>query len=251
MQTFKKNASKKSLIYGRNPVLEALYNDKAIDRILMYHSISGENIGEIIKLAKEKHIPIIRVPQEKLNSLVKGNHQGIIAYAAVVDYIALQDVISKLYDEGKEPKLLLLDGITDVRNVGAIIRSAVCCGIDAIIFPEKNSAPIHEDMIKTSAGALMQVIFCREKSIKSILETLANNGVKIFSSSLNANKSLLEINFKQPYCIVMGAEDHGVSKETLTACDETFFIPMMGNFDSLNVSVAAGIICFEAMKQRF
>ncbi|HMN32620.1 MAG: 23S rRNA (guanosine(2251)-2'-O)-methyltransferase RlmB [Chitinophagaceae bacterium] len=250
MQNFRKNTSKKSLIYGRNPLIEALHSDKPIDRILMYHSIVGESIGEIIKLAKEKHIPIIRVPQEKLNTLVKGNHQGIVAYTAVVDYVPLQDLISQLYDEGKEPKLLLLDGITDVRNTGAVIRSAVCCGIDAIIFSEKNSAPIHEDMVKTSAGALMKIIFCREKSMKSILDTLSSNGVKIFSSSLNAEKSLLAIDFKQPYCIVMGAEDRGVSRETLEACDETFFIPMVGNFDSLNVSVAAGIICFEAMKQK-
>ncbi len=141
--------SPKSLIYGRNPVLEALQNHKPLDRILMHHTISGENVGDIIRLAKESNTPIVRVPIEKLNTMVRGVHQGIVAYGAIVEYTPLQDVISHIYDEGKTPFLLLLDGITDVRNTGAIIRSAVCCGVDAIIFSEKNSAPIHEDMVKT------------------------------------------------------------------------------------------------------
>lgn len=250
MYNFKQKNSQKTLIYGRNPVLEALQQDKPIDRILMFHNISGDTIGDIIKLAKSRNIPLVRVPQEKLNSVVRGAHQGIIAYGAVVEYVPLQDMISKLYDEGREPFLLLLDGITDVRNVGAIIRSAVCCGVDAVVFSEKNAAPLHEDMVKTSAGALLQITFCREKSMKSILEILTMNGIKIFSSDLKASKSLMEIQFNQPCCVVMGAEDKGISRETLEACDETFRIPMKGNFDSLNVSVATGIICFEAMKQK-
>ncbi len=242
--------SQKSLIYGRNPVLEALEHDKPLDRILMHHQISGDTIGDILKLAKSKGIPIVRVPIEKLNAMVRGAHQGIVAYGAVVAYTPIQDVISHLYDNGKVPMLLLLDGITDVRNTGAIIRSAVCCGVDAILFSEKNAAPLHEDMVKTSAGAMMQITFCREKSMQRILETLQSNGIKILSSDLKAKRSLLDIDFSGPSCIVMGSEDRGISRETLQACDETFIIPMKGHFDSLNVSVAAGIICFEAMKQR-
>lgn len=242
--------SEKSLIYGRNPVLEALQNNKPLDRILMHHSISGDTIGDILKIAKEKNIPIVRVPIEKLNATVRGVHQGIIAYGSFVEYTPLQDVISHLYDNGKVPMLLLLDGITDVRNTGAIIRSAVCCGIDAIVFNEKNAAPLHEDMVKTSAGAMMQITFCREKGMQSILDTLKMNGIKIFSSDLKSEKSLLDIDFRSPSCIVMGSEDKGISSTIREACDETFIIPMKGNFDSLNVSVATGIICFEAMKQR-
>ncbi len=242
--------SQKSLIYGRNPVLEALQHDKGIDRILMHHQITGDTIGDILRLAKSKNIPIVRVPIEKLNTLVRGAHQGIVAYGAVVSYTPLQDLISHLYDQGKVPLLLLLDGITDVRNTGAIIRSAVCCGIDAVVFSEKNAAPLHEDMVKTSAGALMQITFCREKSMQSILEQLKLNGISIFSSDIQSGQSLLQMNFTGPSCIVMGSEDKGISRETLKACDETFMIPMKGDFDSLNVSVAAGIICFEAMKQR-
>ncbi len=242
--------SPKSLIYGRNPVLEALQNHKPLDRILMHHTISGENVGDIIRLAKESNTPIVRVPIEKLNTMVRGVHQGIVAYGAIVEYTPLQDVISHIYDEGKTPFLLLLDGITDVRNTGAIIRSAVCCGVDAIIFSEKNSAPIHEDMVKTSAGAMMQITFCREKSVSTIINTLKMNGIKIFSSDLKATHSLLDIDFNTPCCLVMGAEEKGISKVTQEECDQTFLIPMVGDFDSLNVSVAAGIICFEAMKQR-
>jgi 23S rRNA (guanosine2251-2'-O)-methyltransferase len=242
--------SNKSLIYGRNPVLEALQNQKPLDRILIHHTISGENIGDIIRLAKEANIPMVRVPMEKLNTLVRGAHQGIVAYGSFVQYTALQDVISHLYDNGKTPFLMLLDGITDVRNTGAIIRSAVCCGVDAIIFTEKNAAPLHEDMVKTSAGAMMQITFCREKNIGQVIDTLKMNGIKIFSSDLKAENSLLDIDFKMPSCIVMGAEEKGISRVTQENCDETFQIPMVGDFDSFNVSVAAGIICFEAMKQR-
>jgi 23S rRNA (guanosine2251-2'-O)-methyltransferase len=240
----------KSLLYGRHPVLEALQNNKPLDRILMHHTISGENIGDIIRLAKEKNTPVVRVPIEKLNTMVRGNHQGVVAYGAIVSYTPLQDLISHIYDQGKTPLLLLLDGITDVRNTGAIIRSAVCCGIDGIVFTEKNSAPLHEDMVKTSAGAMMQINFCREKNISQVMETLKLNGIRILSTDLQATESLLNIDFKTPSCIVLGAEEKGISSFTKESCDATFMIPMMSNFDSLNVSVAAGIICFEAMKQR-
>lgn len=242
--------SQKSLLYGRHPVLEALQNNKPLDRILLHHTVSGENIGDIIRLAKEKHTPIVRVPIEKLNTLIRGNHQGVVAYGAIVDYTPLQDVISHIYDGGKTPFLLLLDGITDVRNTGAIIRSAVCCGVDAIVFTEKNSAPLHEDMVKTSAGAMMQITFCREKNISQVMDTLKMNGIQIYSSDLQASQSLLELEFNQPCCVVLGAEEKGISPATREACDQTFRIPMANSFDSLNVSVAAGIICFEAMKQR-
>ena len=240
----------KNLLYGRKPILEALMNDKPLDRILMFFNITGEVVGDILKLAKEKNVPIVRVPNEKLDRVTRSNHQGMIAFGAVVDYLPLQDVISHAFELGKNPFMLLLDGVTDVRNTGAIIRSAVCCGVDTIIFTEKNAAPIHEDMIKTSAGALMQIQFCREKGMQSVLETLKLNGIKICSSDLKATKSVLEMDFKTPLCIVMGGEENGISSATKEACDDTFIIPMASSFDSLNVSVATGIICFEAMKQR-
>jgi 23S rRNA (guanosine2251-2'-O)-methyltransferase len=243
--------SAKSLIYGRNPVWEALENQVPLDRILMHHTISGERVGDIIRLAKERHVPIMRVPVEKLNAMVRGVHQGVIALGAIVEYTPLQDMISHLYDEGRTPFFLLLDGITDVRNTGAIIRTAVCCGIDAVIFSEKNSAPLHEDMVKTSAGAMMKMAFCREKNLEGILDTLKMNGIRILSSDLQAKQSLLDVDFREPACLVLGGEEKGISRITREHCDETFLIPMKGEFDSLNVSVAAGIICFEAMRQRY
>ncbi len=243
--------SNKNLLYGRKPILEALEAGKEIDRILMFHSISGEVIGDILVLAKQKNIPIVRVPNEKLDVVTKrANHQGIVAYGAVVSYISLQDIISHSFEQGKTPLLLLLDGITDVRNAGAIIRSAVCCGVEAIIFTEKNCAPIHEDMIKTSAGAMMNIDFCREKSLQVVVDILINNGIQIVSSDLKATKKVMDIDFKTPTCIVMGSEDKGISSTIRTHCNDTFIIPMKGNFDSHNVSVATGIICFEALKQR-
>ncbi|MFZ4754356.1 MAG: 23S rRNA (guanosine(2251)-2'-O)-methyltransferase RlmB [Chitinophagaceae bacterium] len=243
-------SANKSLIYGRNPVLEALQNEKPLDRILMHHNINGEGIGDIIRLAKQKNVPIVRVPIEKLNTMVKGAHQGILAFGAFVEYVPLQDVISQLYDQGKTPFFVLLEGITDVRNTGAIIRTAVCCGADAVLFTERKSAPLHEDMVKTSAGAMMQITFCRERSMQTICDTLRMNGIKIFSSDLQADKSLLDIDFTGPCCIVMGGEEKGISSNTQSFSDQTFKIPMVGDFDSLNVSVACGIIAFQAMQQR-
>jgi 23S rRNA (guanosine2251-2'-O)-methyltransferase len=243
-------SANKSLIYGRNPVLEALQNEKPLDRILMHHNINGEGIGDIIRLAKQKNVPIVRVPIEKLNTMVKGAHQGILAFGAFVEYVPLQDVISQLYDQGKTPFFVLLEGITDVRNTGAIIRTAVCCGADAVLFTERKSAPLHEDMVKTSAGAMMQITFCRERSMQTISDTLRMNGIKIFSSDLKADKSILDIDFTGPCCIVMGGEEKGISSNTQSFSDQTFKIPMVGDFDSLNVSVACGIIAFQAMQQR-
>lgn len=242
--------SHKSLIYGRHPIIEALSGEKVLDRILMHHTANGEGIGEIVRLAKEKNTPVIRVPLEKLNSLVRSNHQGVIAYGAIVHYTPLQEVISHVYDAGRSPFLLLLDGITDVRNAGAIIRSAVCFGVDAIIQTEKNSAPLHEDMVKTSAGALMKINFCREKNIQQVVDILKLNGIRLLSSEVSKGQPIAEIDFTQPTCVVMGSEDKGVSNLVQEHCDEHILIPMQGEFDSLNVSVATGIICYEASKKR-
>jgi 23S rRNA (guanosine2251-2'-O)-methyltransferase len=240
----------KNIFFGRQPVLEALQNDVLIDRLLIYHGISGDNVGEILELAKQKGVPISRVPNEKLDRVTRKNHQGMIAYGGIIEYQSVQDVVSHLFEQGENPFFILLDGITDVRNMGAIIRSAVCCGVHAIIFSEKNAAPIYEDMVKTSAGALTQMNFCREKSINVALDTLKMNGIKIYSSDLNAKKALRELEMTEPLCIVLGAEDHGISSTTRKASDEQFIIPMVGEFDSFNVSVANGIICYEVMTKR-
>jgi 23S rRNA (guanosine2251-2'-O)-methyltransferase len=244
-----KNSSKK-IIFGRQPIYEALQSDILIDKLFIYHGISGDIVAEVLESAKQRNVPVVRVPNEKLNSMTRKNHQGMVALSGVVAYQSVQDVISQCFDDGKNPFLLVLDGITDVRNMGAIIRSAVCCGVDAVVFSEKNAAPIFEDMVKTSAGAFTKMNFCREKSINVAFETIKMNGIKVYSSDLRATKKLRELDMKEPLCLVLGSEDKGISSTSRKASDETFIIPMQGEFDSFNVSVAAGIICFEAMSQR-
>ena len=242
--------SKKNIIVGRNPVAEALKQYAGIDKILLFKNASGEVINEIRKLAREQNIPVQYVPNEKLNGLTNINHQGIVAYRSSVRYQDLQQIIDWANDRGEAALFLMLDGITDVRNIGAIARSAVCCGAHAIIIPEKGVGALNEDAVKSSAGALEQLNICRVNSLLKAVDDLHLNGVKVFTSEMNAKKKLYELNLTEPCCIVMGNEEKGVQSYISKAADEKFSIPMKGEFDSLNVSVAAGIILYEAMKQR-
>lgn len=242
--------SKKNIITGRNPVIEALKQQSGIDKILVFKNASGDVIGEIRKLAKEQNIPIQYVPNEKLNGLTNINHQGVIAYKTSVRYQDLQQIIDWINDKGETALLLMLDGVTDVRNIGAIARSAVCCGAHAIIIPDKGVGALNEDAVKSSAGALEQINICRVNSLLKAVDDLHLNGVKIFTSEMNAKRKLFELDLTEPCCIIMGNEEKGVQQYISKAADEHFAIPMKGDFDSLNVSVAAGIILYEAMKQR-
>ncbi len=242
--------SKKNIIVGRNPVTEVLKQGAGIDKILLFKNASGEVINEIRKLAKDQNVPIQYVPNEKLNSLTNINHQGIIAFRSSVQYLDLQDVIDWINNKGEAALLLMLDGVTDVRNIGAIARSAVCCGAHALIIPEKGVGALNEDAVKSSAGALEKLNICRVNSLLKAVDDLHLNGIKIFTSEMNAKQKLHELNLSEPCCIIMGNEEKGVQSYLSKAADEHFSIPMKGDFDSLNVSVAAGIILYEAMKQR-
>jgi 23S rRNA (guanosine2251-2'-O)-methyltransferase len=242
--------SKKNIIVGRNPIAEALKQQSGIDKILLFKNASGDVINEIRKLAKEQNIPVQYVPNERLNSLTNINHQGIIAYRSAVRYFDLQSVIDWINNNGETVLFLMLDGVTDVRNIGAIARSALCCGAQAIIIPDKGVAALNEDALKSSAGALEQIQVCRVNSLLKAVDDLHLNGIKIFTSEMNAEKKLYDLNFSEPCCIIMGSEEKGIQSYLSKAADEHFSIPMKGEFDSLNVSVAAGIILYEAMKQR-
>jgi 23S rRNA (guanosine2251-2'-O)-methyltransferase len=242
--------SKKNIVVGRNPIAEALKQQTGIDKILLFKNASGDVINEIRKLAKEQNIPVQYVPNEKLNSLTNINHQGIIAYRSAVQYFDLQSVIDWVNSNGETVLFLMLDGITDVRNIGAIARSALCCGAQAIIIPDKGVAALNEDAVKSSAGALEQIHVCRVNSLLKAVDDLHLNGIKIFTSEMHAKQKLYDVNFNEPCCIVMGNEEKGIQSYLSKAADEHFSIPMKGEFDSLNVSVAAGIILYEAMKQR-
>jgi 23S rRNA (guanosine2251-2'-O)-methyltransferase len=241
---------KSSLVIGRQPLIEAIESGRPIDKILFQRNISGDSIGEIRKLAKENNIPIQQVPAEKLHSLTRANHQGIVAFAALVQYMDLQQVVDDLVAKGTIPLFVMLDGITDIRNIGAIARSAVCCGAQALIIPDKGSGALNEEAMKSSAGALEKIHICRVNSLLKTIDDLHLNGFKIFGSQIKGRKKVHELNFVEPCCIILGSEDKGVQPYLSKAADEHFTIPMAGDFNSFNVSVAAGIILYEAMKQR-
>jgi 23S rRNA (guanosine2251-2'-O)-methyltransferase len=244
------NFKKPSLIVGRQPLIEAIRSGRPLDKILLQRNTTGEAIGEIKDLAREHNIPLQVVPGEKLDSLTRANHQGVIAFAALVQYLDLQETIDHVVAAGTIPLFVMLDGVTDVRNIGAIARTAVCCGAQILIIPDKGTGALNEEAMKSSAGALELINICRVNSLLKAVDSLHQNGIRVFTSEMKAEKKIFELGLAEPCCIVMGSEDKGVQPYIHKAADEHFAIPMTGNFDSLNVSVAAGIILFEAMKQR-
>ena len=242
--------SKKNIIAGRNPVTEALKQKQMIDKILLFKNASGDSIREIRDLARDLNIPIQYVPNEKLNSLTSINHQGVIAFKSGIIYQDLQQVIDWVNEKGETALFVILDGVTDVRNIGAIARSAVCCGAQALIIPDKGVGALNEDAVKSSAGALEQINICRVNSLMKAVDTLHLNGIKVFASEMTAEEKLFELNLTEPAAVIMGREDKGVFPALMKICDQQFRIPMAGSFESLNVSVATGMILYEAMRQR-
>ncbi len=241
---------KSSLIIGRQPLIEAFESGKAIDKIFMYKNINGENIQHIRRLAKDNHVPIQMVPVEKLNGFTKANHQGVVALAAAVQYMELQQVIDHVVSRGEHPLFIMLDGVTDVRNIGAIARTAVCCGAQCIVIPDKGVGALNEETVKSSAGALELVHISRVSSLAQAVDTLHLNGIKVLAAEMKAVQKVFDIDFTIACCIIMGNEEKGIQRFLTRASDEHFTIPIAGSFDSYNVSVAAGIILYEAMKQR-
>jgi len=241
---------KSSLVIGRKAVIEAMQTGKQLERIYLQGTVHGDVIDEIKKLAEQNQIPINKVPVEKLNNFNVSNHEGCVALIAKVQYQDLQDVISFVVDKGETPLFLILDGITDIRNIGGIARSAYCFGVNAIIIPDKGVGALNEDAVLTSAGALEQLAVCRVNSLMKAVDDLHMNGIKVFASEMKATRKTYELNFSEPCAIVMGGEEKGIYPALLKICDEKFQIPMTGDFDSLNVSVATGIILYEVMKQR-
>lgn len=241
---------KKNIIAGRNPVIEALKSGQKLDKILLFKNASGEAINELRQLAKDLNVPVQYVPNEKLNSITNTQHQGVVAFKSAVTYQSLQDVINWVNDRGEVPLFLVLDGVTDVRNIGAIARSAVCCGAQAIIIPDKGVGALNEDAVKASAGALEQINICRVNSLMKAVDELHLNGIRVYASEMTAKTRLFDLDLKTPAAIVMGGEEKGVFPGLMKICDESFHIPMAGEFESLNVSVACGMILYEAMKQR-
>ncbi len=245
-----KRGSSLPILIGRKPVLEALHDGTTIEKLFVLRSATGEEMGKIKKMAHERNIPISVVPVEKLNRLTKAQHQGVVAWTSLLEYVDLQSAISHVVEKGETPLFVLLDGVTDVRNVGAIARSALCCGAQGIILPTSSSASLTEDAIKTSAGALKKILLCRVTSVPQAIDILRLNGISVLGTEMKGSVPVHEADMIIPSCIVMGAEDKGISKDVLRRADALIHIPMSKSFDSLNVSVAAGMVLYEAQRQR-
>ncbi len=242
--------NKGDYIFGTRAVVEALDLGKSIDKILLRKEMGGDAAREIVTKAREYDIPVQRVPLEKLNRITMKNHQGVIAVVSPVRYHRLDTLMPGLYEEGKIPFMVCLDCITDTRNFGAIGRTADCAGVDGIVIPERNSASVTPDAMKTSAGGLLYVPVCREKEMLAAVRYLKECGVKVVGATEKGAVNYTEIDYTVPVAVVMGNEEHGISDEVLRQCDELAAIPLAGHIGSLNVSVAAGILMYEVRRQR-
>ncbi len=238
------------LIFGIRPVIEAIRAGKTIDRLMVKQGLRGSLYHELIGLVRETGIPYAVVPAERLDQVTRKNHQGVIAWISAIEFTDIENFLPQVYEKGEEPFLVMLNGISDVRNFGAIARTAECFGVHAIVIPEKGSARINADAIKTSAGALHRIPVCRVKSPVRTIEFLRNSGLNIFAASEKSFGQAESENLGGPAILILGAEDRGVSPELLALADKTVSIPMAGSIESLNVSVAAGILLYEISRQR-
>ena len=238
-----------NIVFGIRPVVEAIESHKQIEKLYIKRGAEGQLMNELKDLCMRHHLRWQDVPIEKLNRLTRGNHQGVVAQMAAIDYVTVEDILERV-PEDETPLIVVFDGVTDIRNFGGIARSAECAGAHGLITPLKNSAPVNADAIKTSAGALNVIPVARVGSIRNTLKALQADGFQIVAATEKSRKLLYDADFRKPTAIVMGAEDVGISKEVLKLCDEQLAIPLIGHIESLNVSAAAAIMLFEVVRQR-
>lgn len=241
---------KNDYIFGIRAVIEAIEAGKQIDKLLIKKDLHGPLADELLAMVREHRIVAQRVPVERLNRVTRKNHQGVVAYVASVNYYTLEQLVPQFYEDGILPFVVVLDGITDVRNFGAIARTADCCGVGALVIAERGAASVNADAVKTSAGALMSLPVCRERSIAGAVRFLKDNGYQIVAATEKSKQLYTSGKYDGPVAIVMGAEDTGISPEVLALCDTPVAIPMFGRIGSLNVSVAAGVMMYEVVRQR-
>jgi len=241
---------KQLMIFGIRTLIEAIQEGKEIDKVFIQKGLRGDLYPELYQLIKERNVPYSLVPAEKLNRFTRKNHQGVVAFISSITYHNIEQLIPVLYEEGKTPFILVLDRVTDVRNFGALARTAECAGVDAILIPARGGAAINADAVKTSAGALHKIPVCRAKYLQDDLKFLKESGLKIIGVSEKAEKAYFEETYKEPIALMMGSEEDGISDAYLSLLDTFVKIPMTGSIASLNVSVAGGILMFEASKQR-
>ena len=249
MENENKSGSKGNLIFGLRPVIEVIESGKQIEKLYVKKGAEGQLMNDFKDLCYRAHVRYQEVPVEKLNRLTRGNHQGVVAQMAAIDYVALEDILERV-PEDETPLIVLFDGVTDVRNFGAIARSAECAGAHGLIVPLKNSAPVNSEAIRSSAGALTRIPVHRAGSLRNTLKALAAEGMQIVAATEKSRKLLYDADLTKPTVIVMGNEEKGVSKEIMKLCDEQLAIPMIGTIESLNVSAAAAVMLFEVVRQR-
>tara|TARA_B100001778_G_scaffold191833_1_gene158152 strand:- start:1069 stop:1812 length:744 start_codon:yes stop_codon:yes gene_type:complete len=242
--------NKTDLVFGIHPILEGLESGENFDKILILNSLRTPQAKEIIATAKERGIAVNKVPQQKLDRITRKNHQGIIGFIAPIEFHQIEDILPDIFARGKNPFLLILDRISDVRNFGAIVRTAECAGADAIIIPKKGSAQINGETIKTSTGAIFNIPICKVSGIDSIIPFLKESGIHLIACTEKAEINYTQIDYTLPIGIILGSEESGIAISNITKSDSTAKLPLIGKTKSLNVSVAAGIIMYEVIRQR-
>lgn len=238
------------MIYGIHPVMQALEAGKEIDKVLIQLGLRVEHFRELIQMLESREIPYQTVPIQKLNRVTGKNHQGIIAFISPVEYMDIEKLLPIIFEQGQNPFLLILDRITDVRNFGALARTAECAGVHAIIIPSRGAAQINEDAVKTSSGALMNIPVCRSANLKNTFRFLHDSGLQIVAVTEKAKSDYYNSDLTLPTALVMGSEEDGISEAYLKLCDKLVRIPLLGEVMSLNVSVAGGVLMYEVVKQR-
>lgn len=249
MNSSKTNTGK-DLLIGTRPILEALESGKEMDKIMIQKGLKSKTFQELWHVIKKYNAPFQYVPIEKLNRITRKNHQGVIAFTAAVTFQNIEEVVASCFERGEDPLILLLDRVTDVRNFGAISRTAECTGVHGIVIPTRNSAPVNYDALKTSAGALNHIPVCREMNLKETIKFLKESGLKVVGCTEKTETLLYNEELSGPLCIIMGSEEDGISPEYLKMCDASVKLPMFGKIGSLNVSVATGALLYEVVRQR-
>jgi 23S rRNA (guanosine2251-2'-O)-methyltransferase len=238
------------MVFGIRAVIEAIKSGKEIESLYIQRGLSGEIFHELKGIVKDFNIAYQQVPVEKLNRITLKNHQGVVAFMSPIIYQRIEDIVPAVYERGETPLILILDGITDVRNMGAIARTAECAGVHAIVVPLKGSAQINPDAIKTSAGALYKIPVCRHESLSKAVAFLQESGLQVVACTEKTNDSLYQPDYTGPTAIILGSEEDGISNELIRIADHLAKIPMFGEIESLNVSVSAGVLIYEAIRQR-
>lgn len=238
------------MIFGIRAIIEAVEAGKEIDKVLVKRELQGDLFRELSAVLKEHEIPMQKVPVERIDRITRKNHQGVIAFLSAITYEKVEDIIPFLYEQGKTPFIVVLDGITDVRNFGAIARTCEVAGVDAIVIPARGSVTVNADAVKTSAGALHKIPVCKEQNLPQTVQFLRDSGLKIVAATERGAKTYTDVDYTGPIAIVMGSEDVGVSNENLRICEELVRIPQFGTIGSLNVSVAAGVLIYEVIRQK-